>query len=56
MERLFRTYKWEYIDLKELKWATDEWVRYYNGERLHQALGYRTPDEVYYGKDMVRTS
>ncbi|RLB33583.1 MAG: hypothetical protein DRH12_18220 [Deltaproteobacteria bacterium] len=41
---------------KELKEATDEWVRYYNGERLHQALGYRTPDEVYYGEGMVRAS
>ena len=62
MERLFRTYKWEYIylmekmNLKELKEATDEWVRYYNSERLHQALGYRTPDEVYYGEGMVRAS
>ena len=34
MERLFRTYKWEYIylmekmDLKELKEKTEKWVRY----------------------------
>ena len=54
IERMFRTYKWEYIylmgkmGLKELKEKTEKWVRYYNSERLHQALGYRIPDEVCY--------
>jgi transposase InsO family protein len=38
------------IYLREVKEVTKEWVKYYNGNRLHQALGYRTPDEVYYGK------
>ena len=62
IERTFRTYKWEYIylmekmGLKELKEKAEEWVRYYNSERLHQALGYRTPDEVYYGGGLVRAS
>ncbi len=62
MERFFRTYKWEYIylmekmELKELKEKTEVWVRYYNSERLHQALGYRTPDEAYYGGRMVIAS
>ena len=46
----------EKMELKELKEKTKEWVRYYNGERLHQALGYRTPDEVYYEGGMVKVS
>ena len=46
----------QFMELKELKEATKKWVRYYNGERLHQALGYRTPDEVYYGGGLVIAS
>jgi putative transposase len=55
VERFWRTYKYECLylrevrDLKDVKEVTKEWVKYYNGSRLHQALGYRTPDEVYYG-------
>ena len=37
------------MDLRELKEKTKEWIRYYNSERLHQALGYKTPDEIFYG-------
>ena len=37
------------MDLKELKEITKDWLRYYNNDRPHQALGYKTPDEVYYG-------
>ena len=57
VERFWRTYKYECLylrevrDLRGLKELTKEWVRYYNSERIHQALGYRTPDEVYYGKE-----
>jgi len=36
------------MDLKELKEATKKWARYCNSGRLLQALGYRTPGEVYY--------
>ncbi|MCD6370623.1 MAG: integrase core domain-containing protein [Thermoplasmata archaeon] len=56
MERLWRSYKWECmylrekVELKELKEVTKEWVEYYNKERPHQSLGYKTPDEVYYGE------
>ena len=54
VERFWRTYKYECLylreikDLKMVKEVTKEWVKYYNSSRLHQALGYRTPDEVYY--------
>jgi len=55
VERFWRTYKYECLYLREVNSPKDvrevsrEWVEYYNGERLHQALGYKTPDEVYYG-------
>ena len=30
----------------EVEWATLNWVHWWNNERLHQALGYATPEEV----------
>jgi len=54
-ERLWRTVKYEEVYLKdyadieqarrELRW----YFRFYNQERLHQALDYHTPAEVYEG-------
>jgi Transposase and inactivated derivatives len=36
----------KYRDLEELSAHIDEFIdRYYNGQRLHSALGYRTPEE-----------
>jgi len=55
IERFWRTYKYECIylreinTLKDLREITKEWVSYYNSDRLHQSLEYRTPNEVYYG-------
>ena len=55
MERFWRSYKWECVylrermGLKELKETTRDWVRYYNSDRPHQSLGYKSPNEVYYG-------
>jgi len=54
IERFWRTYKyecvylWEDMDMKEVKKITSWFKDYYNRERLHQALDYRTPNEVYY--------
>ncbi len=48
---------WEFVylmdkmELKELKEKTKQWVEYYNRERPHQSLDYKTPDEVYYAKE-----
>ena|GEM_PF-6465388 len=39
------------LGLKELREVTKEWVGYYNSRELRQGLGYRTPDEVYYGME-----
>jgi putative transposase len=53
-ERLWRTVKYEDVYLKgyatidEVRDGLTEYFRFYNTERPHQSLGYRTPDEVYY--------
>gem|GEM_PF-5145756 len=53
IERLWRSVKCgcgyitEYKEVKELRTALGEWFAWYNRERLHQALGYRTPGGVY---------
>jgi len=53
VERLWRNVKYEDIYLKgygsmtELAVGLTEYFAFYNNERPHQALGYRTPDVVY---------
>ena len=41
---LIHTRRWD--DVVEVEIATFEWVSWWNEERLHQSLGYRTPVEV----------
>ena len=48
-----RAYKTELVwlrrpfhDLKDLELATFRWVSWWNSKRLHQSLGYRTPEAV----------
>jgi putative transposase len=56
-ERLWRTVKYEevylrdYADAEEARKSLSAYFRFYNEQRLHQALGYRTPEEVYSGRD-----
>ena len=53
VERLWRTVKYEEVYLRDygtVRNATDHlgaYFRFYNSERLHQALAYRTPEQVY---------
>lgn len=53
VERLWRTVKYEdvylrgYESVPELMQGLDRYFRFYNRERLHQALAYRTPALVY---------
>ena len=56
MERLWRTVKYEEVYLKahasvlEAQRGLEDYFRLYNGIMPHQALGYRTPAEVFYGE------
>lgn len=53
VERLWRTVKYEEVYIKDYKDVTEcekglsAYFRFYNEEHLHQALGYRTPKQVY---------
>lgn len=54
VERLWRSLKYEEVYLKsydhpaQAKEGIGSWFRFYNGERPHQSLDYRTPDAVYH--------
>ena len=58
-ERLWRTIKYEEVYIKEYDsphTARTELTRYlhfYNEERLHQSLNYRTPAEIYWKGDFM---
>ena len=53
VERLWRSVKYEevylkdYCDVREAREGLGRYFRFYNEERLHQSLGYRTPAVVY---------
>jgi putative transposase len=53
IERLWRTVKYELMYLKafengqHLRQEVKEWFKWYNQERFHQGLGYKTPNQVY---------
>jgi len=56
IERLWRSLKYECVYLREFEsgsHAREEigtWIRYYNEDRPHSALGDRTPSEAYHGR------
>lgn len=56
VERLWRTVKYEYVYLHEIRTVQEAWLGlrnyfyFYNNERFHQSLDYRTPDQVYHGR------
>jgi putative transposase len=53
VERLWRTVKYEYIYLHELASVNEarcglaQFFKFYNNERFHQALDYKTPAQIY---------
>jgi putative transposase len=54
VERLWRSLKYEdvyikdYLSVKEARKGIDQYFCFYNNERLHQSLGYRSPREVFF--------
>jgi putative transposase len=56
IERLWRSLKYEEVYLNDYAWVTEacagieRWFRFYNHERLHQSLQYKTPAAVYTGQ------
>ncbi len=56
VERLWRSVKYEEVYLKDYRDVPScvaglkQYFRFYNEQRPHQALGYRTPGQVYLGK------
>lgn len=56
IERLWRTVKYEYVYLTDHQDGVDlergliTYFRFYNTERPHQSLGYRTPEAVHFAK------
>jgi putative transposase len=53
IERFWRTIKYEEIylneckNIKNLNREIEKYIYRYNGKRLHSAIGYQTPNEVY---------
>jgi putative transposase len=60
-ERLWRTIKYEevylndYTSPREAREGLAAYLRFYNERRIHQALDYRTPAEIYFSHEERRT-
>ncbi len=60
VERLWRTVKYEevyckaYESFEEARENLNDYFRFYNGNRLHQSLGYKTPGEVFLKGNVAR--
>ena len=56
VERLWRSVKYEevylhqYVTVSEARRNLEQYFQFYNTERLHESLGYRTPYEVYFNE------
>ncbi|MFU8795733.1 MAG: transposase, partial [Dehalococcoidia bacterium] len=62
IERLWRTLKYEevylkaYQDGREARRSLGQYFHFYNNERPHQALGYKTPAEVFVSTPLEATN
>jgi putative transposase len=61
IERLWRSVKYEciylndYQNIPEARYGLENYFSFYNKERFHQALGYKTPEQIYFGEDKTIT-
>ena len=59
LKRLWRSLKYEevylrdYESCKDAKVSINDYFSFYNNERLHSALGYCPPTEIYFNKDRI---
>lgn len=59
-ERLWRSLKYEevylkeYEDVRQAREGIGGWFGFYNGERLHQSLLYKTPEEIYFSRGLIQ--
>ncbi len=62
IERFWRSIKYEdiylnsYSTIKEARKGIREYMKIYNSVRLHSAIDYQTPDEVYFNKSFKRAA
>lgn len=62
VERLWRTLKQEAIyyyrpeTVKDLRFCLNNFVSWYNHERLHQSLNYQTPASIYHENGVLKTT
>jgi transposase InsO family protein len=60
LERFHRTLKTEhvrrsaYLDYQDARIRMAQWIAYYNSQRLHSAIWYLTPNDVFYGRTANR--
>ena len=60
MERFWRSAKQEEIylnppdNIKDLKQGIDKFINFYNYQRPHQSLNYKTPSQIYHNDDNMR--
>lgn len=61
VERLWRTVKYEEVYIhsydsgRDTRDNLERYFHFYNNERIHESLGYRTPHEVYFGEERTLT-
>lgn len=59
IERTFRSLKYEevylneYENVNQCQKAVESYFRFFNQERIHQSLDYKTPDEVFFEKQKL---
>lgn len=62
IERFWRSIKQEeiylkpYDDVDEARAGIKKYIEFYNNQRQHQSLGYKTPAEVYFARDLASTN